>query len=138
MGGSEILLILLAILVLFGADKLPGFARSLAKGLGEVKKATDEVKEELTKHTSGIVDELKEVSRQGISHSDSLKDTVSEMVSDLSSSASDAVHEDNTDKRTDRSYEEIYKHLNQENNIVSDKTENKEDMQKDKQDNLNS
>jgi sec-independent protein translocase protein TatA len=131
MGGSEILLILLAILVLFGADKLPGFARSLAKGLGEVKKATDEVKEELTKHSSGIVDEMKEVSRQGISHSESLKNTVSEIVSDLSNSASGAIHEDNTEKRPDRSYEDVYKHLNQENNITSEQTEKKKDDHKD-------
>ena len=45
MGGSEIILILLAVLVLFGADKLPGSARTLGKGILEVKKATDDIKE---------------------------------------------------------------------------------------------
>jgi sec-independent protein translocase protein TatA len=62
MGGSEILLILLAVLVLFGADKLPEFARSIGKGMREVKKATDEIKEELTRETQNIkkdFDELK-------------------------------------------------------------------------------
>jgi sec-independent protein translocase protein TatA len=58
MGGSEILLILLAVLVLFGADKLPEFARGIGKGLREVKKATDEIKEELSKETSKIKDEI--------------------------------------------------------------------------------
>lgn len=58
MGGSEILLILLAVLVLFGADKLPDFARSLGKGIREVKKATDEIKEELTKESIKVKDEI--------------------------------------------------------------------------------
>ena len=58
MGGSEILLILLAVLVLFGADKLPEFARSLGKGIREVKKATDEIKDEISKETSHIKDEI--------------------------------------------------------------------------------
>lgn len=58
MGGSEILLILLAVLLLFGADKLPEFARGLGKGIREIKKATDEISNELTKETSSITEEL--------------------------------------------------------------------------------
>jgi sec-independent protein translocase protein TatA len=60
MGGSEILLILLAVLVLFGADKLPEFARSIGKGMREIKKATDEIKDELTKETQKIKQEVTE------------------------------------------------------------------------------
>jgi sec-independent protein translocase protein TatA len=59
MGGSEIILILLAVLVLFGADKLPEFAKGLGKGLREVKKATDEIKNELTNTSGDIVNEVK-------------------------------------------------------------------------------
>jgi Sec-independent protein secretion pathway components len=80
MGGSEILLILLAILVLFGADKLPGFARNLGKGLREVKKATDEIKNEITKHSSEIVDEIKEVKNQSQIGTDEIKKTVSDII----------------------------------------------------------
>lgn len=57
-GGSEILLILLAILLLFGSDKLPGFAKSLGKGMREIKKATDEIKDEISRETSTIKEEL--------------------------------------------------------------------------------
>jgi sec-independent protein translocase protein TatA len=130
MGGSEILLILLAILVLFGADKLPGFARGLAKGLGEVKKATDEVKEELTKHTSGIVDELKEVSKQSILQTDSLKDTVNGLVTEISSPVSETQNELNNIKQPENTYENVYKHLNEENSITSEKTDIKNNEQK--------
>lgn len=61
MGGSEILLILLVILILFGADKLPELARSLGKGLHEVKKASDEIKNELLQHSSSIGNEVEKL-----------------------------------------------------------------------------
>ncbi len=80
MGGSEILLILLAVLVLFGADKLPEFARSLGKGLREIKKATDEIKDEITKQTSDVVNEIKEVRQQSQAGTDEIKKTVSDII----------------------------------------------------------
>jgi sec-independent protein translocase protein TatA len=70
MGGGEILLILVAVLVLFGADKLPEFARGLAKGLREVKKATDEIKDEITRHSNEVVNEIKDIGNQAISAKD--------------------------------------------------------------------
>jgi len=42
-GWSEILVILLIILLLFGAKRLPDLARSLGKSLREFKKGRDEV-----------------------------------------------------------------------------------------------
>jgi sec-independent protein translocase protein TatA len=63
--GSEILLIFLAFLVLFGADKIPGFAKTLGKGLRELKKATDEIKNEINKSSSGAIEEIKQI-RQDI------------------------------------------------------------------------
>jgi TatA/E family protein of Tat protein translocase len=61
MGGSEILLILLAVLVLFGADKLPEFARNIGKGMREIKKATDEIKDELTRETEILKKDLNQI-----------------------------------------------------------------------------
>ena len=80
MGGSEILLILFAILVLFGADKLPGFAKSLAKGLREIKKATDEIKEELTKNSNEIVEEFKEIKNQTTSGIEDIKHSADKII----------------------------------------------------------
>ena len=42
-GPWQILIVVLAVLILFGSKKIPEFARSLAKGLKEFKKATKEV-----------------------------------------------------------------------------------------------
>ncbi|MSU21081.1 MAG: twin-arginine translocase TatA/TatE family subunit [Pedosphaera sp.] len=47
LNGWEILLILAAILILFGAKKLPELARGLGQGIREFKKSTREVQEEL-------------------------------------------------------------------------------------------
>lgn len=49
LGTSELLLILLVILLLFGAKRLPELARSLGKGIQEFKKAARETQDELSK-----------------------------------------------------------------------------------------
>lgn len=48
-GGQEMFLIFLAILLLFGAKKLPEFARGLGRSMGEFKKARQEFEHEITK-----------------------------------------------------------------------------------------
>jgi sec-independent protein translocase protein TatA len=58
-GGSEILLVLVAVLLLFGSKSIPEFARTLGKGMNEVKKATDEIKREINNEVKGLSDEVK-------------------------------------------------------------------------------
>ena len=48
LGPFEILLILLVVLLLFGAKRIPEIARGLGKGIREFKDATNEIKQELT------------------------------------------------------------------------------------------
>ena len=47
LGTGEILIILLIILLLFGAKKLPELAKGLGKGIKEFKKASNEIKKEV-------------------------------------------------------------------------------------------
>ncbi|MCF7765834.1 MAG: twin-arginine translocase TatA/TatE family subunit [Verrucomicrobia bacterium] len=47
LNGWEILLILLGILILFGAKKLPELARGLGQGIREFKKSTREIQDDL-------------------------------------------------------------------------------------------
>ena len=47
--GAEIFFIFFVILLVFGADKIPSFARTLAKGIVQVKQATNEIKSEIQK-----------------------------------------------------------------------------------------
>ncbi len=50
-GGSELFLILLIILVFFGAKKLPELAKGLGQGIREFRKAAKDVQEEVDKET---------------------------------------------------------------------------------------
>ena len=47
LGATEILLIVLAILILFGAKKIPEFAKGIGKGMREFKKALNDAQDEL-------------------------------------------------------------------------------------------
>jgi len=48
LGAPEIILILLVILVLFGARKIPEMMQGLGKGIKEFKKATKDIESEIT------------------------------------------------------------------------------------------
>ena len=47
-GGPEIIVIGLIVVMLFGADKIPEIARGLGKGLRQLKDATNDIKKEIT------------------------------------------------------------------------------------------
>jgi len=49
LGGGELMLILLAVLVLFGPKKIPELAHGLGKGLREFKKASQDLQNNLAK-----------------------------------------------------------------------------------------
>jgi sec-independent protein translocase protein TatA len=56
-GGGELFLIILVVLMLFGSDKIPEIARTLGKGMAQIKNATNDIKQEI--HKSADVDGLK-------------------------------------------------------------------------------
>lgn len=47
LGGWEWIIVILAVLLLFGAKKIPELARGLGQGIREFKKATKEVTDEI-------------------------------------------------------------------------------------------
>jgi len=65
--GGEIIFILLAILLLFGADKLPEIARTIGKGIRQFKDAAEDIKNEVKKETEAegneFADDLKEIKK---------------------------------------------------------------------------
>jgi sec-independent protein translocase protein TatA len=54
LGGWEILLIVLVLLIFFGAKKIPELARGLGKGIREFKEATSEIKDEIEEGVKDI------------------------------------------------------------------------------------
>lgn len=56
-GGGEFVFIILVVLMLFGSDKIPEIARTLGKGMQQLKNASNEIKSEINK--SADVDGIK-------------------------------------------------------------------------------
>jgi sec-independent protein translocase protein TatA len=61
-GATEVILILFAVLLLFGSKKIPEVARAMGKSIREFQKATDEIKKELkdVKEESGSSVDIEE------------------------------------------------------------------------------
>ena len=57
-GTFEIILIILAIVLLFGAKKIPEIAKGLGKMMREVKDASNEIKREIKDSTKDIKDNI--------------------------------------------------------------------------------
>jgi TatA/E family protein of Tat protein translocase len=57
LGFTEILVILALVLILFGPDELPKMAKSLGKGLRELRKAGDDLKSTLEQEVAKIEEE---------------------------------------------------------------------------------
>lgn len=58
-GPTQLLIVLMIILLLFGSSKLPDLARSLGRSLGEFKKGRDEGEKLANEKVKEIVDDLK-------------------------------------------------------------------------------
>ena len=77
--GAEIGFIIFIVVLLFGADKIPEFAKGMAKGINNIKHATNEInnsKENLVKDSDiskNIDSEIKKVKSEMDSVSGSIK-----------------------------------------------------------------
>ena len=57
-GGPEILIILLFVVLFFGANKIPELAKGLGKAMRELKDASNEIKKDIRDSTSKLKDDL--------------------------------------------------------------------------------
>ncbi len=69
MGGGEIALIMVAVLLLFGGKKLPELARGLGKGIREFKDASEGVKREIHRNINSVTTEVEDA-KEELNHSD--------------------------------------------------------------------
>jgi len=53
-GGPELLIVLLVLVLLFGANKIPKLARSTGQAMGEFQRGRNEIEEELQKMEDGV------------------------------------------------------------------------------------
>lgn len=77
-GGGELIFIIFIALMLFGSDKVPDIARTLAKGMAQVKNATNEIKSEIQKEVkaNGIDSSLKELNETFTSEVSKVKEGI--------------------------------------------------------------
>ena len=61
LGPWEILLVILAIILIFGGKKIPELARGLGQGLKEFKKAKQEIKDEVKSAAEDIEEVEKDI-----------------------------------------------------------------------------
>ena len=75
--GPEVMIIMLIVVMVFGADKIPEIARGLGKGIRQVKDATNDIKREIkdSSDTKGIdTDIAKDINKEISSVKDNLED----------------------------------------------------------------
>lgn len=72
--GPEIIIIILVIVMLFGAKKIPELAKGLGQGINEFKKATDDIKNEI-KSESEVFETIKDFKKNVEKGADSIKKT---------------------------------------------------------------
>ena len=77
-GGGEIFIVLVAVLVLFGANKIPELARMLGKGMNEFRRATDDIKREFREGADEFKQDLEDSKRDINHHIHEIGDTFSE------------------------------------------------------------
>lgn len=96
LGFGELFAIFVVVLLLFGADKIPEFARTLGKGIRYVKEATDnvkrdiqssvdEVKTDVDKNVKDVREGFDVVKRTKRQVRDNIKETVDDIAAEVNS-----------------------------------------------------
>jgi len=80
--GGEIIIVVLVVLLLFGAKSIPDVARMLGKGMNEFRRASDEIKREFRANTSDITDVVEETKTELNKEVSSISEAVEEVAND--------------------------------------------------------
>ncbi|VAW11083.1 Sec-independent protein translocase protein TatE, putative [hydrothermal vent metagenome] len=90
--GGEIFFIMFIVVMVFGADKIPGIAKGLGKGMRQLKDATEDIKQEIQKSAE----------KQGVDTSfvEDIKKDIDEVKENMSSGLTKEIGElkDNVDQ----------------------------------------
>lgn len=78
LGGTEIVLLVLVVLILFGAKKIPELAKGMGQGIKEFKKATREVTDEIQNAADDKPDKSAAQNKSATDHQSPPAQTVSQ------------------------------------------------------------
>ena len=59
LGGGELFVIVLAVMLLFGGKGMPNLMRNLGKGIRQFKDATNGIQQDMQEHVNGMKEEIK-------------------------------------------------------------------------------
>ncbi len=107
-GGGELALIMVAILLLFGGKKLPELARGLGKGIREFKDASEDVKREIQRNINSVTTEEEEEKKEELNHSEYHHPTEDQQL--VSSADVDYNHPATEDPQLQLTEDEEYNH----------------------------
>lgn len=83
LGTQEVVLIMFAVLLLFGGEKLPELARGLGKGIREFKDASDGVKREIHRNINQLTADEELKREEEIEHKSEVSNTVAVVGEDV-------------------------------------------------------
>ena len=61
LSAQHILIVMIVVLMLFGADKIPEVAKGIGKGMRDFKKATDDIRKEIEESTRDIRSDMNDI-----------------------------------------------------------------------------
>jgi len=116
--GPEIFVVMLIVVMLFGADKIPEMAKGLGKGLRQLKDATNDIKREITESAQkqGIDTDFTKDIKEGI---DKIKDDINEITNPIKREITDSVKKQGID--TDFT-KDVKKEINKVKDNIDDLT----------------
>ena len=89
LGGGEVFIIVLVMLMFFGSDKLPDIAKGLGKGLREINDAKAQIQSEITKGTEGFRSELEKHTSDIQSEIDKAGQSIKRQLDDVNKAVTD-------------------------------------------------
>jgi sec-independent protein translocase protein TatA len=63
-GALEIIIVVLVVLLFFGAKRIPELARGIGQGIQEFRKASDDIKKEIDRGKDDVNDSVRSTPRQ--------------------------------------------------------------------------
>jgi len=94
--GPEIFIVMLIVVMLFGADKIPEMARGLGKGMRQLKDATNDIKREITESAQkqGIDTDFTKNIKKEINQ---VKDNLSDITKPIKNEITDSIKKQGID-----------------------------------------
>lgn len=84
LGGGELFIIVLFIILFFGSDKLPGLAKGIGKGIREINNAKAQIQTEIQKSTNGFKEEIQKHTSDFNSEVDNVEKVVTTQLNNTS------------------------------------------------------